>query len=234
VNAYSTRASACSDSAWPRFHHDNASSGDYQRDATLPGAPFDAAVKGGSIIFKAPGDDLLCGRADRYQVATAGHPIDEESFGAADRLGGAPNPKAPGTSQTYAPPADAKRYVAIRAVDEDGNVGRVVDLDLGSSGAGNPGTVITKSKRNSKRHLAKFRFRGKKGTPPYHFECKLLHPKKRTHPKKPFHRCGSPRLYKHVKSGHWMFKVRAIDSAGNTDPSPAKHKFRIRRQHRNR
>ena len=94
--------------------------------------------------------------------------------------------------------------------------------------------MITKSKVRSKRHLAKFRFRGKKGTPPYRFECKLLHPKKRAHPKKPFHRCKSPKLYKHLKSGHWMFKVHAIDEAGKVDPSPAKHKFRIKRLHRHR
>src|SRR5204863_160275 len=34
VNAYATKAHSCSPSAWPRFHHDNANSGDYERDAS--------------------------------------------------------------------------------------------------------------------------------------------------------------------------------------------------------
>jgi hypothetical protein len=202
------------------------------------------AVKSGSISFKAPGDDLLCGKADHYQIATSANPIDETNFGDAAPLGGKPDPKAPGADQTYTPPADARRYVAIRAVDDQGNVGRVADVDfLGGGpgpgpgpgpGRGKPGTVIKKSKVSSKRHLAKFRFRGKNGTPPYHFECRLLHPRKHQHTKKPFHRCKSPKAYKHLKAGHWMFKVRAVDSAGNVDPTPAKHAFRIRRGHRHR
>ena len=69
---------------------------------------------------------------------------------------------------------------------------------------------------------------------PYRFECKLLHPKKRGNPKKPFHRCSSPYLHKHLKSGHYLLKVRAIDSAGAKDASPAKAQFRIKRQHRHR
>ena len=33
------RGAACSPASWPRFHHDNANSGDYDRDAALPGRP---------------------------------------------------------------------------------------------------------------------------------------------------------------------------------------------------
>ncbi len=60
-------APACSPSSWPRFHHDNANSGDYSRDAVLPGRPFDATVAGSTLRFTAPGDDLLCGTADRLR-----------------------------------------------------------------------------------------------------------------------------------------------------------------------
>ncbi len=45
LNGYSTGAPACSPASWPRFHHDNANSGDYSRDATLPGKP--TRVRGG-------------------------------------------------------------------------------------------------------------------------------------------------------------------------------------------
>ncbi len=39
IHAYRTDAQACTPSSSPRFHHDNANSGDYSRDAILPGAP---------------------------------------------------------------------------------------------------------------------------------------------------------------------------------------------------
>src|SRR5436190_5882010 len=86
IDAYTTSASACSPSAWPRFHHDNANSGDYGRDATLPGRPFGVHATQSQISFQAPGDDLLCGRADHYQVRTPSQPIDESSFASATPL----------------------------------------------------------------------------------------------------------------------------------------------------
>jgi hypothetical protein len=134
INAYSTRAPSCSPSTWPRFHHDNANSGDYARDATSPGKPYAVDKKAANkVSFKAPGDDLLCGTADHYQVVTSQHAVDESNFDQADPLSGAPTPAAPGTTQTYTVPAGAKRYVALRAVDDQGNVGRVAAVDLGGS-----------------------------------------------------------------------------------------------------
>jgi Subtilase family/FG-GAP-like repeat len=124
INAYGTGAPACSGSSWSRFHHDPANSGDYERDATLPGRPFDADVTPARIAFRAPGDDLLCGAADRYQVVTSDAPISASNFDEATPLSGAPSPAAPGTAQSYSLPAGAKQYVAIRAVDDQGNVGR--------------------------------------------------------------------------------------------------------------
>ena len=78
VHAYATEAPACSPSSSPRFHHDNANSGDYARDAVLPGAPTALKAKGGELSFLAPGDDLLCGTADHYEMATAKSAIDED------------------------------------------------------------------------------------------------------------------------------------------------------------
>jgi hypothetical protein len=131
IHAYSTSAPSCSPSTWPRFHHDNANSGDYERDATLPGKPFGLQRTAPGFRFTAPGDDLLCGTARRYQVVTATHPINEANFAAATPLCGAPAPATPGTTQAYTLPAATKRYVAIRAVDDQGNVGRPALLDTG-------------------------------------------------------------------------------------------------------
>ena len=71
INAYETDAPApARPSSWPRFHHDNANSGDYSRDAVLPGA-LDASRRTPTAErspSRAPGDDLLCGTADHYEV----------------------------------------------------------------------------------------------------------------------------------------------------------------------
>jgi len=44
-----------------------------------------------------------------------------------------------------------------------------------------------------------------------------------------FRACTSPTTYRHLNSGRYTFKVRAIDQADNKDPSPATKTFRIRR-----
>lgn len=51
------------------------------------------------------------------------------------------------------------------------------------------------------------------------FRCKL--------DKKPVKKCKSPKKYKGLKPGKHLFKVWAIDAAGNKDRSPAKRKFEI-------
>ena len=72
--AFDTPAPACPLGSWPRFHHDNASSGDFSRDAVSPGKPMDAQVLGNTLAFKAPGDDLLCGTVDHYELVTSDVP----------------------------------------------------------------------------------------------------------------------------------------------------------------
>jgi len=129
LHAYATDAPACSPSSWPRFHHDNANSGDTRRDAMLPGRPFDAMVDANTLEFTAPGDDLLCGTADSYEAVTSDQPINESNFNDSQPLDGEPEPQAAGTRQSYEIPAGAKRFVAIRAVDEQGNVGRPATVD---------------------------------------------------------------------------------------------------------
>ncbi len=105
--AYDTDAAACTPSSWPRFHHDNANSGDYSRDAVLPGKPTDPMLPTGTTMsFVAPGEDLMCANADRYEIVTSNSPIDESNFDSATRLcgfGGRP-PIAPSR-----PPRAARR-----------------------------------------------------------------------------------------------------------------------------
>jgi hypothetical protein len=51
------------------------------------------------------------------------------------------------------------------------------------------------------------------------FRCKL--------DGKPYRVCKSPKTYKNLKPGKHVFKVRAVDKAGNIDPSAAKRKFTV-------
>lgn len=41
-----------------------------------------------------------------------------------------------------------------------------------------------------------------------------------------FKPCGSPRAYKRLKAGRHTFKVKAVDAAGNVDPTPAVARFK--------
>jgi hypothetical protein len=130
---YGTEAGACAAASWPHFHHDNANSGDARRDATVPGRPTAVAGAGPRTLgFVSPGDDGLCGKAARYEVVTSAQRITPASFAAAT--------KVPGDFPAVDPGAGAKlavgtvtleRYVAVRAVDEQGNVGLPGVLDRG-------------------------------------------------------------------------------------------------------
>ncbi len=70
--------------------------------------------------------------------------------------------------------------------------------------------------RTTKRR-AKFRFTA--GEPGASFRCKL--------DRKRFRPCRSPRTYRHLRPRRHVFKVRAIDRAGNRDPTPAKRAWRV-------
>jgi hypothetical protein len=130
LSVYSTPASACSPSSWPNFHHDIANSGDYTRDAVKPGVPLNATVAEKVLSWTAPGNDLMCGTASSYQIVTSANPITPENFASATRLSGAPAPAAAGTAQTYALPSNVQRYVAIRAIDGQGNIGLPAAVSL--------------------------------------------------------------------------------------------------------
>ncbi|MDX6615019.1 MAG: hypothetical protein QOD60_110 [Solirubrobacterales bacterium] len=146
---------------WPSFRHDQQQSGNYDRDGTQPSTPTDLALNGATLSFKAPGDDYGCGTAASYEIVTSGSPIDPTNFAAATPLAGAPAPQADGTDQSYALPAH-QRYVAIRAIDDAGNVGWSASLDAGTNGGGgggganpggtNPGRAKHKCKKRKRVH----------------------------------------------------------------------------------
>ncbi len=81
-----------------------------------------------------------------------------------------------------------------------------------------PQTTIKKSpKAKSANTTAKFKFVS--SVADSSFECKL--------DKGKFKKCKSPKTYKKLKVGKHVFKVRAVNSAGVKDPTPAKRKFTV-------
>jgi hypothetical protein len=83
-------------------------------------------------------------------------------------------------------------------------------------------TEITRTKIHG--HKAKFKFTGSGGSAPLKFQCKLTHQSRGL---KRWKSCSSPQTYQDLKRGKHTFKVRAIDSRGELDPTPAKHRFEI-------
>ena len=83
-----------------------------------------------------------------------------------------------------------------------------------------PNTKITKAKVNAVRRTATFKFKATGSSTG--FQC--AHVQKRNRPK--FKKCSSPKTYKRLKRGRYIFEVRAL-GIGGADPSPAEKAFRI-------
>jgi hypothetical protein len=78
-------------------------------------------------------------------------------------------------------------------------------------------TIVKGPKKRTHKRTVKFKFvSSEQGST---FKCKL--------DRKPFKPCRSPKKYKRLKPGKHVFKVFAIDRAGNKDKTPAVRKFRI-------
>jgi Glucose / Sorbosone dehydrogenase len=82
-----------------------------------------------------------------------------------------------------------------------------------------PETEITRGPRRQI-HRPRARFRFAADEPGAGFECRL--------DSRSFKPCGSPRRYVGLEAGMHRFRVRAVDLAGNLDPTPAHRRFEVR------
>jgi hypothetical protein len=86
-----------------------------------------------------------------------------------------------------------------------------------------PDTKILKGpKKRTKKRKAKFQFGGSE--PGLTFECSL--------DEKAFKPCHSPKKFRSLKRTKHVFAVRAVDAAGNRDPTPADRKWSIKKKKR--
>ena len=82
-----------------------------------------------------------------------------------------------------------------------------------------PDTIITAVHTSSARRKASFDFTGSGGVGALHFQCMLDSGEWKS--------CTSPKAYTGLSRGSHTFRVRAIDTRGKVDPTPAKRSFTI-------
>ncbi|MDQ3867215.1 MAG: Ig-like domain-containing protein [Actinomycetota bacterium] len=111
---------------------------------------------------------------------------------------------------------DGLRTVWARAVDASGNptnsAGRAIVIDNAIPDT----SIVARPAVDARLTTATFRFRSEPGAT---FECSLDGTL--------FRLCRSPQRYERLSEGRHLFAVRALDAAGNYDPTPAEWRWRI-------
>jgi hypothetical protein len=143
-------------------------------------------------------------------------------------------PGSPAIDSSFSPPlapGESTTDLAGNPRVADGNGDGIAARDMGAYEAPPPPdttppeTTIAHSKRRLKSRqrgiLVTIRFSSSESNST--FQCKLDAGK--------FAPCSSP-FQKRLSFGHHRFEVRAIDAAGNVDPTPAKTSFAVLRLHR--
>jgi hypothetical protein len=111
--------------------------------------------------------------------------------------------------------------LALASPSPRNNATAPTETACGGGGGGDtdpPQTTITKAPpKKTEKEKAKLKFTSSE--PGSTFECKL--------DKGRYKRCASPRKLKNLDDGKHKFRVRAVDSAGNADPTPDKAKWKV-------
>ncbi len=122
-----------------------------------------------------------------------------------------PSPKA------YASLPEGGHTFQVFAEDSDNDPGPVTSRTW-TIDATRPNTTITRGPASRTRsHTARFGFSSSE--PGSHFQCKL--------DSRPWRACSSSKTLRSVATGRHIFRVRAIDTAGNIDSSVATRRWQI-------
>lgn len=116
---------AKTNTSWWHYRHDERLTGDYATDSRRPASVTGLRATRAGLRFVATGDDWDIGRATRYDVRWSARPITgPAAFARAPRIRVIARPAASGAREALALRVPARaRYVAIRAVDDAGNLG---------------------------------------------------------------------------------------------------------------
>ncbi len=125
---------------------------------------------------------------------------------------------------TYVPDSDFVGEDSFTFVASDGLVeSNVATVSISVNGAAWPDTIITAVPDNpSTSGDADFTFTSTGGQGAVHFECSL--------DSAAFAPCTSPQSYTELADGSHTFSVRAVDAAGNVDPTPATYTWTVQRE----
>jgi hypothetical protein len=105
----------------------------------------------------------------------------------------------------------------VRAVDEAGNTDPTPARRAWQVDTRAPRTTLTEAPSAYEREPSRFEFESSEGHAS--FECKLDGGK--------YDPCSSPKIYPDLPDGRHRFRVRALDRAGNADPSPSARKWTV-------
>jgi len=109
-------------------------------------------------------------------------------------------------------------FVNDDTATDGGWIGAQPTLEIKTSDVIPPETTFTKKPKTGFKRTAVIGFASSEAGS--HFECKIDTSKK-------FKPCSSPLRLKHLKYGKHKIQVRAIDAAGNVDPTPLRGKWKV-------
>jgi hypothetical protein len=110
---------------------------------------------------------------------------------------------------------DGSHTFAVRPRDAVGNIGAPASYSWRIDATA-PETTISSAPTSGTATSATFAFSASEGGT---FECRL--------DGAPFALCASPTSYSPLRPGDHRFEVRAVDAAGNADPTPALHGWKV-------
>ncbi len=119
------KGSARRNDQWWHYHHDERNSSLYGSDTRRPAVVGKLIARRHHgkthVAWRAPGDDGVEGKADKYEVYVSKHPIDPDHVSRATRVRG-PKPGSSGSREALVVAKAGLRYVAVRSIDDAGNV----------------------------------------------------------------------------------------------------------------
>ncbi|MGH7767358.1 MAG: Ig-like domain-containing protein, partial [Candidatus Binatia bacterium] len=197
-------------------------------DTTAPSAIVDlfatnATISSITLNWTASGDDGNLGAAGVYDIRYSTSNITNANWDAATTVTNEPQPNPAGTPESLTVTGltlNTTYFFALKVIDDAGNISNLSNVTSSTtlSDTTPPNTFINSGPANPTSSTnAVFTFQSTEvGST---FQCRL--------DGAGFSACLSGKSYNGLASGSHTFEVRATDSFGNTDPTPASHTWTV-------